>query len=536
MEEYRVLLVDDEEDIRVGISRKMDWERLGFILVGEAENGQDALELAELLKPDVVLTDIKMPFMDGLELCRILSGRLPASKFVVFSGFDEFEYAKRAIRMNVFEYILKPINALELSGVLQRLKERLDTERTERQNAEVLRSRYEESLPVLRELFYTHLLEGRIPPEQAADRAARLELSFSGDAWAAALVHIHGTADRREIAALSVRQLLDENLELEGCGCRAFLYGDAVAVLAAFHGGSVYALIEALNRVCALAESYLGLTLTVGVGAPCTELGCLPQSAEGAKSALDYRGLVGTGQVIYIGDLEPEAGASISFDESDERELAGAVKLGGEAEIRTAVKHLTDKVRRSGLAASQCNLFFLELLTCLLRLVRGAELDVEEVFGTGFTGAVQATDFPSSDALGDWCLERCLRIQALIRRRRTDSAGQTVERAREFIRSHYGESDLSVERLCDYLHLSPAYFSTLFKRETGMSFTSHVTVVRMEAAAAALRSSEEKTYLIARRCGYEDANYFSYVFKRHFGVSPTKYRAGQIPPSVPAAP
>ena len=192
MEEYRVLLVDDEEDIRVGISRKMNWAELGFVLVGEAENGQEALELAEALEPDVVLTDIKMPFMDGLELCRILSGRLPASKFVVFSGFDEFEYAKQAIRMNVFEYILKPISAAELSGVLQRLKEQLDTERTERQSTEAFRRRYEESLPVLRELFYTHLLEGRVPPEQAAERAARLELDFTGKTWAAALAHIDG--------------------------------------------------------------------------------------------------------------------------------------------------------------------------------------------------------------------------------------------------------------------------------------------------------------------------------------------------------
>ena len=279
MEEYRVLLVDDEEDIRVGISRKMNWAELGFVLVGEAENGQEALELAEALEPDVVLTDIKMPFMDGLELCRILSGRLPASKFVVFSGFDEFEYAKQAIRMNVFEYILKPISAAELSGVLQRLKEQLDTERTERQSTEAFRRRYEESLPVLRELFYTHLLEGRVPPEQAAERAARLELDFTGKTWAAALAHIDGAADRRELAALSVRQLLEENLALEGWNCRTFLYGDAAAVLAASQGsGSVYAFIEALNRVCALAESYLGLTLTMGVGAPCAGLEGLPVS------------------------------------------------------------------------------------------------------------------------------------------------------------------------------------------------------------------------------------------------------------------
>ena len=173
MATYRVLLVDDEEDIRVGISRKMDWASLDLELVGEAENGQDALELAEQLKPDIVLTDIKMPFMDGLELCRILTVRLPASKFVIFSGFDDFEYAKQAIQMNVSEYILKPINAAELTAVLQRLRGQLDTERAELQNMETLRTRYAESLPVLRELFFTHLLEGRVPPAQIAGRAAQ---------------------------------------------------------------------------------------------------------------------------------------------------------------------------------------------------------------------------------------------------------------------------------------------------------------------------------------------------------------------------
>ena len=144
MEEYRVLLVDDEEEIREGIRRRIDWAGLGFQLAGTAGNGVDALELAEQLRPDVVLTDIKMPYMDGLELCRRLKPLLPAAKLVVFSGFDEFEYARQAIGMNVSEYILKPINAPELSGVLGRLREQLDGERMERRDIEALRRRYEE--------------------------------------------------------------------------------------------------------------------------------------------------------------------------------------------------------------------------------------------------------------------------------------------------------------------------------------------------------------------------------------------------------
>ena len=482
MELYRVLLVDDEEDIREGISRKMDWLGLGFSLVGEAANGQDALELAESLRPDVILTDIKMPFMDGLELCRILTDRLPAARFVVFSGFDAFEYAKQAIQMNVVEYILKPINADELSAVLRRLKDQLDQE-----------------------------------------RAARLDIDLQGEEWAVGLAYI-GSDRRDALSTLSVQKLLEESLTADRC--RLTLYNDWVAVIVSLtESFTIYDLIRVLDRVCTLAASYLGLTLTVGVGAPCKELSGMARSAAEARTALEYRSMVGRGQVIYIGDLEPDGGQVLTFEEADERTLTAAVRLGSEQEVRDAAAALAGKIREANPSAGQYNLFLMELVTHLMKMTRRSGVGVEEVFGTGFSLPIQDSALPSLEELEGWCAERYLRLRTLIRRRQTDSAGQTVEAAKEYIRQHYAESDLSVEKLCAYLHLSSTYFSTLFKRETGTSFTAYVTTVRMEAAAEAIRGTEEKTYLIAQRCGYEDPNYFSYVFKRHFGVTPTKYRS-----------
>lgn len=523
MELYRVLLVDDEEDIREGISRKMDWLGLGFSLVGEAANGQDALELAESLRPDVILTDIKMPFMDGLELCRILTDRLPAARFVVFSGFDAFEYAKQAIQMNVVEYILKPINADELSAVLRRLKDQLDRERAERRNVELLRSRYTENLPVLRELFYANLLDGHIEPGTERERAAHLDIDLQGEEWAVGLAYI-GSDRRDALSTLSVQKLLEESLTADRC--RLTLYNDWVAVIVSLtESFTIYDLIRVLDRVCTLAASYLGLTLTVGVGAPCKELSGMARSAAEARTALEYRSMVGRGQVIYIGDLEPDGGQVLTFEEADERTLTAAVRLGSEQEVRDAAAALAGKIREANPSAGQYNLFLMELVTHLMKMTRRSGVGVEEVFGTGFSLPIQDSALPSLEELEDWCAERYLRLRTLIRRRQTDSAGQTVETAKEYIRQHYAESDLSVEKLCAYLHLSSTYFSTLFKRETGTSFTAYVTTVRMEAAAEAIRGTEEKTYLIAQRCGYEDPNYFSYVFKRHFGVTPTKYRS-----------
>ena len=504
MEEYRVLLADDEEEIRVGISRKIDWPGLGFVLVGEAGNGEEALELAEQLHPDVVLTDIKMPFMDGLELCRHLRQSLPGAQLVVFSGFDDFEYARQAVGMGVSEYILKPINAPELTAVLTKL----------------------------RELFYTRLLSGQLRPDQVQDRAGRYEIDLPGGLWTAALVHADpagemGDAGRDELLLLSVKSFLEEHFSLAGCRARVVLCGDTVALLVQLSGEDrVYPLLEELDRLSLLARSYLGTHLVAGVGLACQGPEELHRCVEGARSALDYRALTGGGRVIYIGDLEPQSSAVLSFEEEARRALSAAVKLGTPEQVERVVRGLMERLSQTGLSLSQCHLFLLEVVTCLVRLTRSGGVAVEEVFGSNFTGAVSISDFSSLEELGRWLGERCLKLHDLLGRQRTDSAWRLVEQAKEYIAGHYTDERLSVESLCAHIHLSPTYFSTLFKREVGMSFTAYVTQVRMDEAARLLRESDEKTYRIAERTGYSDPNYFSYVFKRRYGVSPSKFRSG----------
>lgn len=535
MEEYRVLLVDDEEEIRSGISRKIHWSQLGFALVGEAANGEEALELCDQLHPDVVLTDIKMPFMDGLELCRRLRQSLPGAKLVVFSGFDDFEYARRAVSMGVSEYILKPINAQELSQVLTRLREQLDAQRLERRDMETLRRRYEESLPTLRELFFTRLLSGQLPPEQIQERAARYDIRLPDGLWVAALIHADlpaesAAAERDELLLLSLQAFLEKHFDLEGCSFLSVLYGDLPVLLVRLPDSDrLYPLLAELERLSRLSQSYLGLPFTAGVGLPCQGPEELHHSVEGARSALDYRVLSGSDRVIYIGDLEPQPTAALSFEEEDQRALSAAVKLGTPQQVEQVVEELMDRLRRAGLSMAQCHLFLLELVAFLLRLARSGGVAVEAVFGPNFNGTVVTDHFLGPEELGRWLREHCLKLQELLGRQRTDSAWRLVEQAKDFIAVHYADSTLNVDTVCSHLHLSPTYFSTLFKREVGLSFTAYVTEIRMNEAARLLRDSDEKTYLIAEQTGYTDPNYFSYVFKRHFGLSPSKYRSGPNP-------
>ena len=401
-----LFLVEDERIARESIRDNVPWQEHDILFLGDAPDGEVALPQLLEKRPDILLTDIKMPFMDGLELCRILTDRLPAARFVVFSGFDAFEYAKQAIQMNVVEYILKPINADELSAVLRRLKDQLDRERAERRNVELLRSRYMENLPILRELFYANLLDGRIEPGTERERAAHLDIDLQGEEWAVGLAYI-GSDRRDALSTLSIQNLLEETLTADRC--KLSLYNDWVAVIVSLtESFTIYDLIRVLDRVCTLAASYLGLTLTVGVGAPCKELSGMARSAAEARTALEYRSMVGRGQVIYIGDLEPDGGQVLTFEEADERTLTAAVRLGSEQEVRDAAAALAGKIREANPSAGQYNLFLMELVTHLMKMTRRSGVGVEEVFGTGFSLPIQDSALPSLEELEDWCAERYL--------------------------------------------------------------------------------------------------------------------------------
>ena len=290
---YSCMLVDDEEDVINAIRRTIDWESLGFSVPTEAHNGLEALEFAEDSAPDVVLTDIKMPYMDGLELAHRLKELYPNIRIVVFSGFDEFEYAREALRLEAEEYILKPIHAAELSKLFLRIRERLDAERAERQNVEQLRAYYEKSLPRLQESFFVSLLDGKIPEEELMRQAEDYQLSFEEAPYVAAVIHTGSAGLPAGVSAVllaaSVRKLAEEKLG-EKFSARFFGYlGNTVMLVSLGESGQLRFLTDACDKFCRLAAAKLGATVTVGIGKACGELSKLRDSEKCALVPHDLR-------------------------------------------------------------------------------------------------------------------------------------------------------------------------------------------------------------------------------------------------------
>lgn len=532
---YKIMVVDDEEEIRKGIIKKIDWEAYGFEVVGEGENGQEALEKAEKLHPDIVMTDIKIPYMDGLQLGERLIHLIPTIKLIIFSGSDDFEYAQRAIKLNAVEYVLKPINSIELSDILKKLKNQLDSEYDERRNYEKLYKHYLESIPILREQFLVGAIEGRISSQQWEKEGKRLELNLFNFDLAVAVIHIDGTSqktgresvsfgDEKVLLSLSVKKLIEDNLD-NYCAFTSFSYLDEVVVIGCLSKErNILSFIQGINAICKLYESLMGITISAGIGNVYSKPQDLNYSFKAAKTALEYRKLLGIGKTIYIEDVEPDNNMTLNLEEKEEVKLRQAVKMGSLKEIKDVVNGLFNKVENNILPINKYKIYLMEVLTVLLRLAQSFNLEVEKIFGFDFDCFKYINSFSTLEKIKENLISLSYKINEEIKKERIHTTKLLVNDAKDYVKKHYMDFDMSVDSICSYLHVSPTYFSTIFKRETDMNFVNYLTNVRLEEALRLLNTTDEKSYIIATKVGYQEPNYFSYVFKRKFGVSPKKYR------------
>ncbi len=532
MKRYTVILVDDEEEVRQAIINKLDWEAIGFQVIGAADNGEDALELAERLRPDVVMTDIKMPFMDGLTLSNKLKQISKDIKIIVFSGFDEFEYAQEAIKLEVEEYILKPINAAKLKAVFARIKVKLDNEINRKRDIEQLRKYYLESLPVMKEQFLIGLLEGRLSKQRLVELMNSYELNLNYPYYMTGIVNIDKSykkintdiLETEGFITVSLKQIVDENLS-SCCEFYSCIYLESVVVIALLTDlKQSNDFIHTMDQICKSAFRILENNTSAGIGFICGDLMELSRSYQSAQNAIDYRILFEPNQVIYIQDVEAQVNDGNIWDSSYTENILREIKLGEVEHLEKAIQELIGYIKKTAISFQLFQISLMEMVTEIYKLGRTYQIDMDKVFGTDFNFNDKIYQFKSSEALKQWLIDICMKVRGSIRRERIDSAKLLIEKAVEYIDQHYQNSDLSVDTLCNYLNVSATYFSTLFKREMGMSFVNYLTKVRLDKALQLLNTTDEKTYNISTMVGYMEPNYFSYVFKKQYGVSPSNYR------------
>ena len=528
MEKYTVLLVDDEEEVLQVIKKKINWEGLGFSVIGYADNGVKALEMVEEYQPDVVMTDIKMPYMDGMELAKRIKSGYPATKILIFTGFDEFEYAKEAVHLEVEEYILKPVNSVELTNVFTQLKIKLDQEISEKRNAEILKNYYMESLPFLKTNFYSTLIEGRIHENEVEKYLADYQITFTGPFYCCLVIHTSSTQVSKNmnpvLLAISVQKQAKEYLA-ERWKVKCFSYlGNTVMIAQLSNENEISELTDECDRFCRYARRMIDAVVTVGVGCVCSDVLDLSQSYNSAREAVSYRALYGAVRAINIKEIAPqEMGEFEMPNDAELSRLLKMIRFNSEEEVKQEADRYISRLFQAAKSLQQHHIAVMELVSVMYRFASNHDITVSAFSGDmrELYGKLLEME---PDSLRKWFTELCLSFREYLISTRNKSTKTFVQKAQEYVRSHYMEAELSLDSMCEELGVSNSYFSTIFKKETGNSFISYLTNYRMDQAARRLLETNEKSYMIAKEVGYTDPNYFSYVFKRRFGVSPSKYR------------
>ena len=529
MEKYSVLLVDDEEDVIQIIMKKMDWESMGFQIAGSAHNGVEALEMAEELQPDVVMTDIKMPYMDGLTLSRKLKELYRTVKIIIFSGFDEFEYAKEAIQIEVEEYILKPIDAGNLKEVFDRIREKIDREMDEKRNVDKLREYYMESIPILQENFYTSLIDGRIPEDEIDRYMDDYQISLTGPYYVVSILHISTTNIPPNmntfLLGVSVKKLAEEHMEDEWKSRILMYLGDIVVITQLESQEQITEFTDFMDQLCRLAKHVCEATVTAGIGYVSNNLPDIRLSWQGARSAVSYRVIYGNARAINIAEIDPMENADERWEEQEIQKILKKIRMGSREELEEEIDHCIHKFMEDGTTMQKYQIFIMGLITEIFRFCTNNQVDIEEFYGEKSAVFEKCMQMESPEELERWLLEIGEKLQETVQQERQATTKSFASKAVEYVQEHYSDRNITIESVCKELGVSAAYFSTIFKKETGKTFISFLTDYRMEKAVELLMTTNDKTYIIAEKVGYADPNYFSYAFKKQYSMSPSKYRS-----------
>lgn len=551
---YGVLLIDDEMTVRDSSRRIVPWEQHGFTVVGEASNGLEALEMLEEVRPDVIITDIRMPYMDGMTFIREVRRLYPDIVLIILSGYDEFTYAQTAIRYNVSEYVIKPVTTKDMEALLDRVRARLDEERDKALDIEHLTSVFEQALPMLREKFLVSLLS----PPHAGDRrelvrrAWDYRLDLNQDLFLVALFEPEDLPgpegfDTAHLTPLAMRRVAEDAFAEEGEERRPIVFLNENQVILLFRArkfagsqGLIELFVKHVLRSCRQLTSwmarYLDRPSPVAVGSPVKDIQHIFRSYTDALTALNYSATLPDQAILYIGDLEHGGAASEAARTTPRRldprlrsELSTAIKTGADDQIVALVDKLAAASVMDGSPdAGAVGSFLVEMLSLFVELASSYGWNLYDIMSTGssqkrdpLAEMMTASSFGKADK---WCTQVAVKLHNHILGMRRNSQIHFIEDARRHIFEHHSDPSFGLEPVCDLIGVSTSYFSSIFRKETGDTFIRYLTLVRIDHAKGLLRSTELKSYEIAEAVGFSEPNYFSFCFKRLTGISPSQYR------------
>lgn len=521
MTSYKILLVDDE----IQMTERMKTAVLahgGFTVVGAATNGLDALEHIDKSAPDVVITDIRMPFLDGIGLTRIIRRDHPSIKVTFVSGYDEFAYAQEAIQLDVYQYLTKPVSKSDIQQFLDDLKDQLDADQARLYNEEKLRASVERSKPLLIErTFNTVLFEDPINPQTLTDLQS-YGIPLEAKAYTVLVLELERTMPVQERDNISI--FLSQTFKESFIAYPVHHLFNVQNYLVGLLGNQRVEQSElelVINAWILQAQTIHDTKIRVGISRTFETLTTLNPYFLEAEEALKHNLALNIGPLVFFDDMPGKNESNMVGLNLLHAEIEETLRYGDTPAIELLFSRMRNIFLRNEKPVVNAQHLMIDVRGIILRLM--------DTIDPIKTDAIQLDDiFETNDIerFIDQAERIVLDLHALKKKALVQKSHQKIDTIIRFIDAHYDDPDMQLELLCDKFSISVSYLSSLFKKKTGLPVHKYVTQKRLAAAKHLLKFTPDTITEVAAQIGYRDVYHFSYTFKKNMGMSPKEYRDG----------
>ncbi len=529
---YKAVLVDDEALIRDAISKTIPWNTFGFELAATCQNARQVVQLLNEQPLDLVITDICMPFMDGLELAKYIYENHPQVMVIIISGYDDFDYAKQAVRYKVQDYLLKPITAAEFSQILEKVRTLLDQRAQEQEYLSKMKHTYDENLPTLKNRF----LAGLIAPSPMAadyisDKLEEFQTELKGPYYLCAILDPIPAAENisspsfESLTAFSVYSTARDIIYATRAGevfqdpsNQTILYFSAPTKEQVFTTAK-----DSCLEIHRLVTTLLDIQLNITIGKPVYTLHKLPLSYQSACSLLENFFLMGSNQILVYSDFSRELpGSTINRSEWISK-ILNFIKANKIQELDFLLEQFVQTLRKNQLSKQKVILYIQSVVLSIMNFLDNTIFYSDLLFEEEQKLFDHISEMEQLSEMGLALTRFCHTVAEAIHSRHEDYNQKQARLALDYIEQNYSQSSLSLPDVCGHLSMSTSRFSTIFKNSTGETFIEALTRIRMEHAKDLMAHTSLKAYQIAAQVGYTDPHYFSIAFKKHTKMTPTEY-------------
>ena len=531
----KVFLVEDEYVVREGIKNNIKWAEHGYEFCGEASDGELALPMIQKLKPDILITDIRMPFMDGLMLSKLVKEQLPMTEIMILSGYADFEYAKEGIKLGVAEYLTKPINGEELLKEVDHVSEKIIEKKKQLEIQKKYQAEMSENLLQEKKKLFLSLVGGQESVADLLEKAKKLNIDLSAAWYNVILLKIKSSRHEQEEYSKSVIQIeqklqtleqednlliFERNLE----GKALFLRADSLEALQELQKTELAKLQE-------IFEQYKHILYFGGIGKPVNRLREIPVSYEHAEHAFAHRFLSEISQFYDSSNLQERKAATVEefnigevdIKQLEKHRLKEFLKVGETGEVRYFIEEFFESI---GVGALDSKIFrqysAMDVYFSTVEFVESLQADRSVIDSLDIASSVTA-DMESMQQFLEKIITQAIQVR---NHAAGDHYGYVTEEVCKYIEDHYCDEELSLNLLASQVNFSPNHLSMVFSQQTGQTIIKYLTDFRMNKAKELLRCTIKRSSEISQEVGYKDPHYFSYLFKKTQGMTPTQYRGG----------